>query len=145
MIPGTAWWNTSANTQRILRRHQCALPVGDVHGFTTLPPAIGSFATACFLVFKEVLNKQPQACPRLRGARPCLSDRSGVEIVVADDGRGFELGKTGAGSRGNGLSNMRERIESLGGRFQIDTEPGKGTRVTIGIRLDARPKLPLYA
>jgi signal transduction histidine kinase len=98
-----------------------------------------------FLVFKEVLNNSLKHA-RASEVRVRVSETgSGVEIVVADDGRGFELGKAGAGSRGNGLSNMRERIESLGGRFQIDTELGKGTRVTIGIRLDANPKLPLYA
>ena len=28
-----------------------------------------------------------------------------------------------------GLTGMRERVESLGGLFRIETKPGKGTRV----------------
>jgi signal transduction histidine kinase len=55
------------------------------------------------------------------------------------------LDKIAAGSRRNGLQNMRERMESLGGKFQIDSGPGKGTKVTIGIKLDANTKVPLHA
>jgi signal transduction histidine kinase len=70
---------------------------------------------------------------------------SEAEIVITDDGCGFELERTGAGSGGHGLQNMRERIESLGGRFQMDSGPGQGTRVTIGIKLSANTKAPLHA
>ncbi len=56
----------------------------------------------------------------------------GLRVQVSDDGRGF---KQAAGSPGFGLLGMRERIKSLGGRFQIDSLPGQGTRVTATIPL----------
>jgi signal transduction histidine kinase len=46
-------------------------------------------------------------------------------IEVEDDGRGFELGAV----RISGLGGLRDRIEALGGRMDIDSEPGRGTRV----------------
>jgi signal transduction histidine kinase len=48
-----------------------------------------------------------------------------VEVVVADDGRGFD---PGARSGGLGLVGMRERVELSGGRLEIRCGPG--TRVT---------------
>lgn len=48
-------------------------------------------------------------------------------LRVFDDGRGFDLNQ--ARGQGLGLLSMRERIELLGGRFNVVTEPGLGTRV----------------
>ena len=45
-------------------------------------------------------------------------------LTVQDDGVGF---RTGDGSVGNGLRNMRERAERLGGELDVDSGPGKGT------------------
>jgi signal transduction histidine kinase len=58
-----------------------------------------------------------------------------VVIVVEDLGRGFDVSATvGPGRRqrrGFGLYSVRERLELLGGRLEIASEPGRGTRVTI--------------
>jgi signal transduction histidine kinase len=48
-------------------------------------------------------------------------------LTIFDNGRGFDLAE--ARGRGLGLLSMRERISQLGGRFNIVTEPGGGTRV----------------
>lgn len=55
-------------------------------------------------------------------------------IEMEDDGRGFEPGAVTMDEdtlRGIGLAGMRERTELLGGRLQIDSAPGRGTRVRI--------------
>ena len=50
-------------------------------------------------------------------------------LEVDDDGHGFDPARaTGAGQ---GLGNLRERAERLGGRAQIDSTPGQGTRVRV--------------
>jgi GAF domain-containing protein len=52
-------------------------------------------------------------------------------LEVDDDGRGFDpAAATGAGQ---GLRNLRERAEGLGGRAEIDSSPGQGTRVRVTI------------
>ena len=55
-------------------------------------------------------------------------------VSVRDDGEGFE---SGAGGSGRGLAGMRERIELLGGKIEVDSEPGKGTEITARVPLRA--------
>ena len=53
---------------------------------------------------------------------------STVTLRVADDGSGFDpAGGTGGGF---GLQSMRERLVRLGGHVDVESAPGKGTRVT---------------
>jgi signal transduction histidine kinase len=50
----------------------------------------------------------------------------GVLVTVRDDGRGVE---SQPGARSFGLAGMRERAESAGGRWRIDSQAGAGTTV----------------
>ena len=57
-----------------------------------------------------------------------------LAVRVEDDGVGFETGPTKAfacPTGGFGLLSIRERLHLLGGRLEIDANPGQGTRVTI--------------
>jgi signal transduction histidine kinase len=57
-----------------------------------------------------------------------LEQKDGELIFsVADDGRGFDLRTMRPGM---GLQNMRDRVESLGGRLEVTSSPGRGTTVT---------------
>jgi signal transduction histidine kinase len=52
-------------------------------------------------------------------------------LEVDDDGQGFDPATvTGPGQ---GLRNLRERAEGLGGRAEIHSAPGEGTRVRVTI------------
>jgi signal transduction histidine kinase len=53
-------------------------------------------------------------------------------LKIQDDGQGFDLGRKRILS-GNGISNMKERTNLLGGHFTISSEPGKGTSIAIEI------------
>jgi signal transduction histidine kinase len=57
--------------------------------------------------------------------------RAGVEAVleVDDDGRGFDPAE--ATGTGQGLRNLRDRAEALGGHAEIHSVPGEGTRVRV--------------
>jgi PAS domain S-box-containing protein len=55
-----------------------------------------------------------------------------VELSIADDGCGFDLARQPAGSKGLGVSIMRERAGAIGAAFEIHSQPGQGTRITIG-------------
>jgi signal transduction histidine kinase len=50
-----------------------------------------------------------------------------LQFTVLDDGKGFDPVATIGGS---GLQNMADRIEALGGRFEISAQPGYGTAVS---------------
>ncbi len=53
--------------------------------------------------------------------------RDTVTLRVSDDGRGFDPSRNPGG--GFGLQSMRERLVRLGGHVNVESAPGKGTRV----------------
>lgn len=96
-----------------------------------LPPAWSADTRRqVFLFFKEALaNIARHSNARhvdlsLRRAAPFL------ELVIADDGRGFDLATV---NRGVGLSSLRERARTIGGTCVIDTAPDCGTRITLRV------------
>ncbi len=57
-----------------------------------------------------------------------------LKITVKDDGVGFngeEAGLCRKRNNGFGLFSIRERLHYIGGQLEIESEPGRGTRVTI--------------
>ena len=54
-------------------------------------------------------------------------------IALEDNGRGFDPAKLPATASGNGLQNMRSRLEAAGGRAQINSVIGQGTEVKFEI------------
>jgi len=54
-----------------------------------------------------------------------------LELLISDNGTGFEPQKELAAHKGNGLINMRKRAEAGGGRFSLTSVPGKGTEVIL--------------
>jgi PAS domain S-box-containing protein len=63
-----------------------------------------------------------------------------VQVIVEDDGAGFELSGLKSPDKkkgGFGLFNVKERLEYLGGSFDIESKPGQGTRVMMTIPLES--------
>ena len=52
-------------------------------------------------------------------------------IEIEDNGRGFAVEDTAHASSRNGLRNMRQRVEDVGGRFEISPAPEGGTVVRL--------------
>jgi len=53
-----------------------------------------------------------------------------VSLEIADDGRGFEVEQImKAPTRGIGLRNMRERLDTISGQFEVHSQPEGGTQV----------------
>ncbi len=93
-----------------------------------------------FLAVKEALNN----VVRHSGAgevRLRLATHDGrLEITISDNGHGMDPGpgdsSRAAGTGHEGLGNIRRRIESLGGRFELETGPA-GTTVRLHLPLSA--------
>ncbi|MEY4100015.1 MAG: hypothetical protein RL300_1186 [Pseudomonadota bacterium] len=68
-----------------------------------------------------------------------------LEITVADDGVGFDLTQAQKPSTKNsyGLFSIKQRIGFIGGTMSIDSQPGRGTSVTLTLpQLPANPDHP---
>jgi signal transduction histidine kinase len=52
-----------------------------------------------------------------------------AELCISDDGRGFDPSSLSLERLGLGI--MRERAEAIGAAFQIESEPGHGTRIRV--------------
>jgi signal transduction histidine kinase/ligand-binding sensor domain-containing protein len=64
------------------------------------------------------------------------SVNGGLRLSVEDDGRGFDLDNAFSALGGHfGLLGMRERAERLGGKLDLKSESGKGTRVEVTVPL----------
>lgn len=59
-----------------------------------------------------------------------------IKMTVSDNGRGFNADILEQGNS-LGLNLIRDRVEMLGGSFELETQIGKGTRVTF--TLPAKP------
>ncbi len=55
-------------------------------------------------------------------------------LAITDDGAGFDVSFGGRPRSGWGLITMRERAEAVGGEFQVESAPGKGTRIRVAVK-----------
>lgn len=58
-----------------------------------------------------------------------------MTLRVADDGQGFDAEAPRPGTH-LGLWSMRERVEQLGGRFEVESASGRGTRLMVTIPVE---------
>jgi ligand-binding sensor domain-containing protein len=79
-----------------------------------------------YLIFKEALHNslRHSGCQEIELSVAVRGRR--LEVVLRDDGRGFD---PAGGSAGNGLENMRTRASRIGGALRIDAAPDRGTSV----------------
>src|SRR5205823_868271 len=63
-----------------------------------------------------------------------LGTRDGtLRLTVTDDGKGFDDAQAAKSARRLGISSMRERARSVGGRLSVRSSPGGGTAVTLEV------------
>lgn len=94
------------------------------------PPEI---ETAAYRIVQEALTNVARHAQATR-ARLEVRERGGwLEIRVEDDGVSFDVESALAKNRG--LAGMRERAQLVGGTFQIESDPGRGTRKFIRLPL----------
>jgi ligand-binding sensor domain-containing protein/signal transduction histidine kinase len=84
-----------------------------------------------FLVIKEAVNNMVKHAQATELRFSLQVTGSILSIAIEDDGRGFPIAENS--SRGNGLQNMEKRMKNVGGKFELRSEPGKGTRIRLEI------------
>jgi signal transduction histidine kinase len=90
-----------------------------------------------FLAVKEVLHNVVRHA-HASEVRVTFALRDGVlEIAIADNGQGFDPSTP---VEGNGLANLRQRLAGIGGRCEIQAQPGAGATVRLVLPLPANPQ-----
>ncbi len=92
-----------------------------------LPPEI---ETTLFRVVQEAITNIAKHAEAETVLVQCAARPDAVTIEIEDDGKGFAP-ETVAGGTGLGLTGMRERVELLGGTFEVESAPGQGTRIVL--------------
>jgi signal transduction histidine kinase len=84
-------------------------------------------ATAYYVVAEAITNAQRYAHASSITVRAKVTRRS-LHLEIDDDGIG-----DATESKGSGLQGLRDRVEAVGGTFEVDSPPGHGTRVAAAI------------
>jgi signal transduction histidine kinase len=125
---------------------QSAVPIDcDTAG---APPALDSeTGHHLLLVVREALNNAVRHGRPARVSVRVQGHDGSLHVRIRDDGCGFvPESASQPGAAHYGIVGMRERIESLGGTFALDSAPGRGTAVEITLPLDPRkPHRPIHA
>jgi ligand-binding sensor domain-containing protein/signal transduction histidine kinase len=93
-----------------------------------------------FLIVKEALtNALKHAGAGEVRVQAKVSNHT-LEILIQDDGKGFDAAGFDARNARNGLGNMSHRAQAIGGTLACESAPGQGTSVRLTVRFngDAR-------
>jgi two-component system sensor histidine kinase UhpB len=84
------------------------------------------------IVREAVHNAVRHAEPSRVTVRATTAD-GGLEVEIADDGRGFDVAARAASPGRYGIRGMHERARRLGGGLVIESRPGAGTVVRVSL------------
>ncbi len=128
LLPAIRWYADRHLAARGIKV-QCEFP-------DTVPALAPEARTALYRVVQEALTNIERHAMAETVLIACTATDQEITIEIEDDGVGFDPGTmteprdTG---QGLGLLGMRERMMLLGGKWTVDSEPGKGTRIEITI------------
>jgi signal transduction histidine kinase len=88
------------------------------------------FEAAVYRIVQEALTNASKHGGVSKARVHVLEDDRAVRLTVSDDGAGFD---PAAVAGGFGLLGMRERVELLGGTLRIESEPGRGTTLSVAL------------
>ncbi len=91
--------------------------------------------TVLFRVAQEALTNVARHAHASRVDVSIKKLPDGICMTIGDDGKSFQVQRVllARGSKRLGLLGMRERLEMVGGRFEVESAPGKGTTITAQI------------
>jgi signal transduction histidine kinase len=92
-------------------------------------------ALCLYRVAQEILRNIATHTAAHKAQVTSSSTEEGLELVIADDGKGFSLTET-RGLGGLGLISLDERVRLVGGSLTINTEPQHGIEVRVQVPLE---------
>ncbi|MBP7619173.1 MAG: response regulator [Geothrix sp.] len=135
LLPALEWLARWKQTKHGLR---VGLQVG-----RGLPPISEDQTILLFQAVRELLFNVVKHAGTKVARLSVQAAGDGLQIVVTDEGVGFDparLRLAGSEAGGYGLLSLHERLGLLGGRLEIQSSPGLGSRFTLTVPL--RPERP---
>ncbi len=108
----------------------------DVEGIHNEPRPLPEDARVLlYQAVRELLFNTVKHAATDRAAIRMTAEAGLLRVAVEDAGRGYDPAAAQPRRGGLGLFSVRERIENLGGRFEIDAAPGRGARMRLTLPL----------
>jgi PAS domain S-box-containing protein len=92
--------------------------------------------TAAFRIVQEALTNVARYAQVATAHVRLWRETTHLHLEVSDRGRGFDPYTALAANRSSGLAGMSERASLLGGKFQVESAAGRGTRLTAVLPVD---------
>ena len=117
---------------------RCRLDVPDDLPVQPLPPDVRH---NIFLIVKEALTNILKHAGASEVHLQIKVAPQTLEIVITDNGKGFEVQAAATAGQHNGLVNMRQRTATIGGQLDEQSTPGTGTSVRLTVNLASGNKM----
>jgi signal transduction histidine kinase len=102
-----------------------------VEGGEHLPAAVQA---ELYNIIQEALNNVLKHARAKSVSIRLRFEGAGADVEVSDDGVGFEP-SAGRLAGGFGIAGMKERAQKIGGTLEIESAPGKGTKVSVRVSI----------
>lgn len=123
--------NLSESARLRCRIHSCAVPAQR--------PVTSEVRHNITLAVKEALHNAIKHSGGTETGVRIEFEEPHLNISITDNGHGFDASQA---THGNGLKNMRRRMESVGGAVSIHSTPGHGTTVCFAVQIAAASSTP---
>ncbi|HRF37851.1 MAG TPA: ATP-binding protein, partial [Saprospiraceae bacterium] len=91
--------------------------------------------TGLYWIAQEALNNALKHAEASQLSVQWLAHEKEIVLIVEDNGKGFQSGKTAG--EGIGLANVRNRVTVLGGQMNTDSQPGHGATIVVRVSNEA--------
>ena len=128
-LPQLAELDLAETVQHVVRAHERRSGTRVKLSLQPIPYTVAlPLRITIYRLIQEALNNAYRHAGGMGQQVRVRSEGDQLEVMISDSGAGFDPQQTVSSGR-LGLSGMRERVESLGGWFQIDTRSGEGTTI----------------
>lgn len=95
-----------------------------------------SLESGLFRIYQELLTNVAKHARATQVMVNLASGRNTIRLTVTDNGTGFNVENKvyPNGYKGWGLLTMKERAESMGGSLNVESSPGRGTRILVEVQ-----------
>ena len=124
----------------LVKKAQTALPQTEVifGSYGDEPQISEEIALMVYRIVQELLNNAAKYAKATQITVQIFYEPDQFSVHIEDDGQGFDLQKV---KEGNGLGNIRSRIDYLGGQVIWQAAPQQGTAVILSVPLQNRSKI----